>query len=74
MNLSQVLDIVRSERVNTKVERPRGKQCKFCGTHLAIAVEEPTIVHIRNYVSNEVKCECLYNGKHYCKMCHRFQV
>lgn len=74
MNLSQVLDTLRAERVHERAPRERGKKCKFCGTYLAIRVEEPTVVHIRNFVTNEVKCECLYNGKQYCQMCHRFQV
>lgn len=76
MNLSQVLDTLRQERSHSHVpcERPKGRKCKFCNTHLAVRIEEPTIVHVRNFVTNEVKVECLYNGKHYCQMCHRYQV
>jgi len=51
-----------------------GKRCKHCGCCLAVAREESTIYHKRNFVSNIVEVVTAYYGKFECQMCHRYQA
>jgi hypothetical protein len=73
--LSSIIDALRAEKsLHTPSARPAGKCCKYCHTMLAVVVEEPTIVHVRDTLSQSVQVKCLYHGKHYCKMCHKYQA
>lgn len=75
MDLSQIIDQLRSEEPPKHFNgRPKGKCCKYCNTMLAVEMEEPTVVHIRNFVENTVHVKCLYHGKAFCRMCHRYQA
>lgn len=74
MNLTQIIDQLRSEHPpRTANGRPKGKLCKHCGCALAVAQEDPTIVHTRHWVSDIVVVETLYKGKYFCQWCHRYQ-
>lgn len=73
--LSEILEELRSEKPDVMLNgRPKGKCCTYCKTALAVTVEEPTIVHIRNPHTNNVEVKCLYHGKFYCRMCHKYQA
>lgn len=75
MNLSNIIDELRAELLPTMHNgQPKGRCCKYCKTALAVVAEEPTIVHVRNEVQNTVSVKCLYHGKRFCMMCHRYQA
>lgn len=73
--LNEIIDTLRAEAPPLMFNgRPEGKCCKYCNTYSAVAKEEPTIVHIRDWTNGKVEVKLLYNGKFYCLMCHRFQA
>lgn len=75
MSLELILEQLKAERPATMHNgRPAGRCCKYCNTMLAVAMEEPTVVHERNEVTQQVSVKCYYHGKAYCKMCHKYQA
>jgi hypothetical protein len=73
--LSQIIDTLREEKeAHTNGARPKGRCCKYCNTFLAVVMDEPTIVHERDPLSQSVAVKCYYHGKAKCNMCHRYQV
>lgn len=75
-NLSNILDMLKAEAPTHEGggHRPKGQICKFCSTALAVTRDQPTIVHKRNWIADAVSVETLYNGKYFCRMCHRYQA